>query len=435
MTRPLSWGQLLAILSATCQALPDYRTGKNRQYRISDAALGAFGVFFTQTPSFLAYQRAMQRRLGRSNAQSLFGVERIPSDPQIRNLLDPIAPAYLRPPFWAVLERLEAGGVLADYRSFSGGLLCSLDGTQYFSSTAIHCPQCTVIEQASGTRYAHTVLLPALVQPGKAEVLVLEPEFIMPQDGAEKQDCERNAARRWVERNGAWLAAHDGTLLADDLHCQQPFCELVRAQGAHFIFTCKPDSHTTLYEEVALLAKIDAVAQVRDRRWTGQGFEIWTYRYVNQVPLRAGPKALLVNWCDLTIVNETTGQITYHNAWATDHSLTATTIRPVVAAGRGRWKIENEGNNVLKNHGYHLEHNYGHGQQYLALVIVMLILLAFLFHTVLHLCDEKYRRVRTALGTRKTFFDDIRALTRYHWFQDWEQLLDFMIAGLELAPN
>ncbi len=433
MTRPLSWGHLRAILRATCQELPDYRTGKNCQYRISDAALGAFGVFFTQTPSLLAYQRDMQRRLGRNNAQSLFGVERIPSDPQIRNLLDPIAPAYLRPPFWAVLARLEAVGVLADYRSFSGGLLCSLDGTQYFSSTTIHCPQCTVIEQANGTRYAHTVLIPALVRPGKAEVLVLEPEFIMPQDGAEKQDCERNAARRWVERHGAWLAAHHVTLLADDLHCHQPFCELLLAQGAHFIFTCKPDSHTTLYEEVALLAKIAAVAQVSDRRWTGQGFELWTYRYVNQVPLRSGPKALQVNWCELTIVQETTGQITYHNAWATDHPLTADTIRPVVAAGRSRWKIENEGNNVLKNHGYHLEHNYGHGQQYLALVIVMLILLAFLFHTVLHLCDEKFRRVRAALGTRKTFFDDIRALIRYHWFQDWEQLLDFMLAGLELT--
>ena len=131
----------------------------------------------------------MQRRLGRNNARSLFGVERIPSDEQIRNLLDPIAPAYLGPPFWAVLERLETAGVLADYHSFNGGLLCSLDGTQYF------------------------------------------------------------------------------------------------------------------------------------------------------------------------------------------------------------------------------------------------------FHTVLHLWDEKYRRVRAALGTRKTFFDDIRALIRYYWFADWDQLLDFMLAGLELAPD
>ncbi len=57
-------------------------------------------------------------------------------------------------------------------------------------------------------------------------------------------------------------------------------------------------------------------------------------------------------------------QVTYHNAWATDHRLTADTIRPVVTAELSRWKIENEGDNVLKNHGYHLEHNYGHGQHY-----------------------------------------------------------------------
>jgi hypothetical protein len=105
-----------------------------------------------------------------------------------------------------------------------------------------------------------------------------------------------------------------------------------------------------------LLAKIGAVAQVSDRRWTGLGFEVWTYRYVNQVPLRAGPKALLVNWCELTIVSESTGEVSYHNAWATDHQLTEDTIRPVVAAGRSRWKIENENNNVLKNQGLITRH-------------------------------------------------------------------------------
>ena len=122
MTQPLSWGQLLAILVATCQDLPDQRTGKNRQHTIRDAALGAFGVFFTQTPCFLARQRDMQRRKGCNNAQSLCGVAHIPSDPQIRNLLAPIAPAYLRPPFWAVRQRLAEVGALKDYHSFNGGL-------------------------------------------------------------------------------------------------------------------------------------------------------------------------------------------------------------------------------------------------------------------------------------------------------------------------
>ena len=138
--------------------------------------------------------------------------------------------------------------------------------------------------------------------------------------------------------------------------CNQPCCELLLADPhRNFIFTCKPDSHVALYTEIALLDRIGAVAQVVVRVWTGHGFQRWTYRYVNDVPLRAGPDALHVNWCELTIVQETTGTQLYHNAFATNHRLTDDTVRPIVAAGRARWKIENENNNVLKNHGYHLD--------------------------------------------------------------------------------
>ena len=435
MAKPLSFGQLLAILTATFMELPDHRTGQNTRYTLCDAALGAFGVFFTQSPSFLAYQRDMQRRKGRNNAQSLFGVAQIPSDPQIRNLLDPVAPTHLGALFWTILEQLTQDEVMDTAYHFAGGWLCSLDGTQHFSSTQIHCPHCTVTVRGETTYYTHAVLMPALVMPGKAEVLVLEPEFITPQDGTEKQDCERNAARRWVERNAAHFAGRRVTLLADDLHCHQPFCELLLAHRLDFIMTCKPDSHIALYEEVALLAKLDAVTHLEDRRWTGQAYERWLYRFVNQVPLRAGAKALSVNWCELTIVSDATGEILYQNAFATNHELTEHTTRRTVAAGRARWKIENENNNVLKNHGYHLEHNYGHGQQHLSTVLVILALLAFLCHTVLQLCDRQYQRLRAELGTRRTFFDDIRALTRYLFFESWEHLLVFMTTHLEMAPE
>jgi hypothetical protein len=430
----LSFGKLLTVVSDTFGQLPDHRTGHNGQFTLCDAALGAFGVFFTQSPSFLAYQRDMQLRKGHNNAGSLFGIERIPSDPQIRNLLDPIVPAELRAPFWTILALLEQEGrLLSDYQ-FAGSWLCSLDGTQYFNSTKIHCPDCTVAVRAEGIWYSHSVLIPALVMPGKAEVIVLEPEFITPQDGAEKQDCERKAAQRWIMRNAAQFSGHRVTILADDLYCNQPFCELLLAQGLDFILTCKQDSHPALYEEVGLLAKMGSVAQVEDRRWTGKGHERWTYHYVQHVPLRGDPKALSVNWCELTVVSETTGETLYHNAFATNHNLNEATVRNTVTAGRTRWKIENEANNVLKNRGYHLEHNFGHGQQHLASVLLMLILLAFLFHTVLQLCDQTYQCVRAKLATRKTFFDDIRALTRYLFFQSWEHLLDFMFTQLELAP-
>lgn len=432
MTKPVTFNRLLPVLERAFAQLPDQRTGQNATYAMRDAAMAAFCVFYMQSPSFLAHQEAMQGREQRNNARSLFGIKKIPSDPQIRNLLDPVTPANLSAPFWEVFGLLEEAGELQAYRRLADQWLISLDGTQFFGSTKIHCKRCTVTVHNGIEYYAHTAITPVVVAPGETRVIVLEPEFIQPQDGQVKQDCERNAGKRWLARNAHHLAKHAVTLLGDDLYCNQPFCEQVLSQKLNFIFTCKPDSHIALYTEVALLARIDAVTQFTQRHWTGKGHDVWTYRYVNDVPLRAGADAMQVNWCELTIVQETTGKQLYHNAFATNHRLTAANVPAIVAAGRARWKIENENNNVLKNYGYHLEHNFGHGAQYLSMILVLLNLLAFLFHTVLDLCDQVYNRLRTHLRARKTFFNDLRALTRYMFFASWDEMLNFMYVQLEL---
>ena len=433
MNKPLSFGQVQTAVTTTLRQLPDERTSRNRLYTLGDAGLAAFSVFFTQSPSFLAYQAQMQRRQGHNNARSLFGLDHIPCDPQIRNLLDPVAPQDLHAPFWAILALLDQAGYVADY-DYAGLLLLSFDGTGYFSSTEIHCSNCTRTVHDQTTYYSHSVMLPVLVRPGKAEVVMLEPEFIIPQDGVEKQDCERHAFKRWVTRNAAHFAGRRVTVLADDLHCNQPAGQLLLDQHFDFIMTCKPDSHPALYEEVDLLAKSGAVETVEERVWTGHDHERRTYRYVEQVPLQGDEKALLVNWCEVHIVQEVTGKVLYHNAFATNHAVNRQTVQTIVAAGRCRWKVENEGNNVLKNQGYHFEHNYGHGDKNLSMVLLLLLLLAFLCHTALQLANATYQRVRAALGPRKTFFDDIRALTCYLFFDSWEHLLDFMVIQLDLSP-
>ena len=432
MSDTITFTQLRAILEASFSQLSDRRRGRNTQYQVRDAAMAAFSVFFMQSASFLAHQQAMQDQQQRNNAKSLFGIEQIPSDPQIRNLLDPIAPAELSAPFWGIFALLEEAGELAAYRTLHNQWLVSLDGTQYFSSTKIHCQRCTVKVRNGTEYYAHTAITPVLVAPGESRVIALEPEFIQPQDGAEKQDCERNAGKRWLARNAAHLAHHAVTLLGDDLYCNQPFCQQVLDQGLNFIFTCKPDSHVTLYQELELLARLGEVAHLSQRLWNGQAHELWRYRYVNQLPLRTGADACQVNWCELTVVDEETGEQLYHNAFATHHPLTKENVAAIVAAGRARWKIENENNNVLKHYGYHLEHNFGHGEHYLSLILVLLNLLAFLCHTVLDLCDPVYKRLRTHLRVRKTFFNDLRTLTHYLFFDSWEHLLQFMYAQLEL---
>ncbi len=125
-----------------------------------------------------------------------------------------------------------------------------------------------------------------------------------------------------------------------------------------------------------------------------------------------------VNWCELIITREGTGEQLYKNAFITDFEVKETTVEAIVRDGRARWKVENENNNVLKTKGYHLEHNFGHGSQHLASLLLTLNLLAFLFHTVLDLVDEKYRLIRQTLGSHRTFFQDFETLLRYFLFAD-----------------
>jgi hypothetical protein len=177
------------------------------------------------------------------------------------------------------------------------------------------------------------------------------------------------------------------------------------------------------------------MAQGEGRRFNGRFTEVTLVRYLNDVRLRSGDDALSVNWFELTVVKAKTGEQLYHNSCITNHRLTADNVVDVAHAGRGRWKIENENNNVLKTKGYHLEHNFGHGKQYLAAFLLSLNLLAFLFHTVLEWSDAKYVLLRQALARRQTFFQDIQALMRYMVFDDWHHLMDFMIRGLELESQ
>lgn len=414
--------------------LTDTRTGKNTRYAINDAAQAAFAIFFMQSASFLAGQRHLRQVKGESNAESVFKMDKIPTDTHIRNLLDPVTPAEFGAEFAFLLEEMADSGHLNPWRVLGNRLAFSLDGVYYFSSKKLACDQCQTRQKNGDTVYLHSAVTPVVVAPDYPHVLPYVPEFVVPQDGAEKQDCELNAAKRWVQREQKTLRRHQAVLLGDDLYSRQPLCEMVINAGLDFIFVAHPQSHPALYAIVDAAAGLDRLPMVTRRRWNGQYGELWTYHFLNDVPLRGGEDALVVNWCELRITHEETGQLLYHNEWVTSLHLDAANTPQVVACGRARWKSENENNNVLKNHGYHLDHNFGHGQKHLATTLLTLNLLAFLLHTIAQVADELYQQIRQALGPRRTFFNDVRALMRYLIFPDWQALLEFMFVQLELEP-
>jgi hypothetical protein len=421
---------------ATFRDLPDARKGGNNQrYTMEDAALGAFSVFFTQSPSFLDYQVRMQKERGCNNATALFGMRQIPSAPQIRNLLDPVSPEQVTPLLMETVEGLHHLGGLENHRTLAGGFAVALDGVEYFSSSAISCPNCSTRTQPNGqTRHFHVAVTPVLVAPGQEAVFPLPPVFVVPQDGHAKQDCERAASGRWLRQWAPRIAPWGVTFLGDDLYCHQPFCEEVRAQGCHFLFVCLPQSHPTLYEWVSDFERHQTIKTWVATRWTGKQRLTDTYRYLNDLPLRDSSDALLVGWCELT-TTDAKGQVLYRNAWATSHRVTAENVVALVETGRTRWKIENENNNTLKTKGYHFEHNYGHGKQHLSSLLATLIILAYLVHTVLDCLDQRYRAIRAQLPSRQTFFEHLRALVQYFPFQSWDHLFDFMLDALKPVPR
>lgn len=426
----LGFDSLLGSLAECIGPMRDARQPSNAtRYSLEDAVLGAFGAFFMQSTSFLEYQRHLQTRHGQDNAQSLFGLTTIPTIEQIRNILDTLPASGLDGVFVSNYQHLEEQGYLRGFEVLDQHLLVALDGTEYYSSHQVSCPCCSVRTSRKGqVTYSHKAILPVIVAPNQSSVISLPPELIHPQDGHDKQDCEQAAAKRWIADHGEIFAHRDVILLGDDLYSRLPMCETVIAQGMSFIFVCLPESHPVLYDWIEFNGAKGNVKTIEKIRTQGKETVRYQYRYLTDVPLGGTVSDLVFNWCEVIVTRQRDGKRLYHNSWITPLDLnTPQQVMAVVEAGRSRWKTENENHNILKTKGYHLEHNFGHGQQHLASFLLTLNLIAFLFHTILGYVDERYQQIRQIRGTRKGFFQDIVALTKYFWFESWTALIEFML--------
>lgn len=388
--------------------------------------MAAFSVFFMQSPSFLAHQRALNEGRGRSNAQTLFGMTQIPCDNHIRQMLDGAPPKHFDGLFADIVRDVDARGGFKSMRCLDDRLLIALDGSEHFRSRKISCPHCSTRRRSDGeTEFFHSFVGAAVVAPGRAGAFPLPPEFVRPQDGAAKQDCEPLAARRWIERFGQTYAFLKPVFLGDDLYAHQPICAAIRAAGASFILVCKPASHKTIAE---YLTGVD-LDTCRHVQGVGAAKRIHTYRFMNGVPLRDGRDALPVNWFEVTIAKPD-GKTTYRSSFITDLPVTPDTVADLATCGRARWKIENETFNVLKTSGYNLEHNFGHGKDTLASLLVVLNLLAFAMHTACDLLVSTWEDARKSRGSRKRFFEHLRTITAYLLFPTWNALLRTILTGV-----
>ncbi len=420
----LSFAALRKSLSEHFRQIDDRRQSAKLDYSLHDCLMSGFGKMFFQDPSLLTFQKRLQDGIQKNNLTTIFDISDIPKDTQMRSVLDAIAPRQLYGAFADFLHRLQRGKHLVNYQFFDGSYLVSIDGSQYFSSEKISCPHCLVTESKGHVRYHHQILQSVIVHPDMRQVLPLAPEAISNRDGTKKQDCERNAAKRVVQNIRATYPKLKITVTADGLYSNQPFIDELKKAKMSFILVAKPTDHKVLFEWVNDLI---ALGDGHSLELVDEKSRRHCFQWVIQVPLNGTKDADLVNFFQYQLVAKT-GKVTYKNSWVTDSHVDADNVISLVKGGRARWKIENETFNTLKNQGYHLEHNFGHGQQNLSMIFFVLNLLAFYVHQILELTDALYHKVRyTKFTSRKEYWNQLRCTLRILIFSRWESLLQFIL--------
>lgn len=421
LRKSLSIDALVGLVREGVEKIPDYRPPE-ADITLPDALMSAFAMFSLKDPSLLAFDK----RRNDENLKTVYHIENIPCDTYLRTILDPLDPELLRPLFKDVFRQLQRGKALEPFVFHEGCYLLSLDGTGYFSSHKVHCPSCMQKTSKNGAvTYYHQMLGAAIVHPDFKEVIPLMPEPIIKQDGATKNDCERNAAKRFLDKLRR-DHPHLGLIVIEDgLSSNAPHIRELQAHNLHYILGAKEGDHGFLFEQVrqaecagrvTVWEYLDEATGVRHR-----------FRFLNEVPLNESNQDLLVNFLEYWEIHPNGRQ--QHFSWVTDFWLAEQNVYRIMRGGRSRWKIENETFNTLKNQGYQFEHNFGHGKQNLSVVFAVLMMLAFLVDQTQQLCCPLFRKVWKQLGSKKMLWERMRSFFREHIVFSMQEVFEALYYG------
>jgi len=403
-----------------------------QQFSLTDVLMSGLAVFSLKFPSLLKFDENRNEARIRANLQSLFGVNQAPCDTQLRAVCDQVNPAELRVPFIHIHQRLYDQGLLENFR-YLGGFLFSIDGTGQFASSSISCPQCCQRHHRKGQiGYYHQLLAAVLVHPDQKQVLPLFPEAITHQDGESKNDCELNASRRLVKQLREAFPDRPIRLVEDSLFANGPHIKLLKELNMGYIISVKPEGQESLFEEVK-----DRFFQHETQEFEELGDDkiVRGYRWINAIPLNKSHPDLRVNFLDYWELRD--GK-EFNFSWITEIPLTQSNVELVMRGGRSRWHIENQTFNTLKNQDYEFEHNFGHGQQYLATVLAMLMMLAFLMDQVQEYGCAFFQAARQRFYSRTSLWIKIKGLFTEFFIESWEALWRAIInghGGGVLQPN
>jgi hypothetical protein len=368
-------------------------------------------MFALKDPSMLAFDQ--RRQQDEKNLQMIFHVENVPCDTHMREILDLVDHEQLRPAFRDVFTLLARGKALEELRFLDGYYLLALDGTEHFSSHDIHCPGCMEKHHRDGrVTYHHQMLGAAIVCPGVKEVVSLMPEPIVKQDGETKNDCERNALKRFLPKFRKDHPHLRVIATLDALYANAPVIRDLREVLIPWIIRVKTEGNAFLFNQVRQLAEQGATEEFETVDSDGMHRR---YQLARSVPLNASHPDVRVDFLDVWEPGSQGEQRRFTYILDPLLGLCRERAEQWMRAGRSRWKIENETFNTLKNQGYHFEHNYGHGHQNLSVVLAMLMMLAFLVDQTQQLCCPQFAAAWEKCISKRALWECMRAI--FHQFQ------------------
>ena len=302
---------------------------------------------------------------------------------------------------------------MAKFRFLDGYYLMALDGTAYFSSHEVHCRGCLEKHHRNGkVTYHHQMLGAVIVCPGQKEVIPLMPEPILRQDGETKNDCERNALKRFLPKFRQDHPHLRVIATLDALYANAPVIRDLRTSLIPWIIRVKPDGHAFLFKQVEQRAEQGLTEEFEE---VGSDQVLRRYRLARNVPLNESNRDVRVDFLD---VREPTGRDSWRRfTFILDPllGLCREHAERWMWGGRSRWKIENETFNTLKNQGYQFEHNYGHGHQNLSVVLAMLMMLAFLVDQTQQLCCPQFAAAWKKCISKRALWERVREI--FHQFE------------------
>lgn len=423
--KSLTFDALRELLSETFKKMPDARSQERIQWKMHDVLMSGFAMLFFQHPSLLQFQERMKKKRGTSNLETIFKVGAAPSESQMREIIDGAPVEPLRELLPEVFERMRRIGWTARFVTEASGqnyYTIALDGSEYFHSTKIECPGCLRRDWGNGQiHYSHAVVAATLVKAGTRSVMPFDVEEVRNEDGEEKQDCEINAGKRVIRRIRQEHRQLSICVTGDDIYSHEPFVKDLRDLRMEFVLVAKPSSHKEMFEWVEELDRMGECIRGQWQEGAASKRRHFEYRIARAVPLSQSGE-VTVNFIEVW-ERDRQGKLLYHNSFITDFEATRENAATIIGIGRSRWKIENEHFNVHKNHGYELEHNYGHGKQTLSMVFYMLNLLAFIAHLILELGDRLYLQCRTGFS-RKELWAGLRHMFYLILVDSWAAFLE-----------